>query len=62
MVTDLTRLVVAYRTVAAELRAAEDEGGPDWSPIRAACLEPDVNRLAREIADLLAARNSSVLV
>ncbi len=51
--TGLDGLVTAYRTVAAELAAADNPDGSEWSPIRAACLEPDANRLAREIADLL---------
>lgn len=58
MVTGLDELITAYQTVSADLHAAEDPDSPLWSPIRAACLEPDVNRLAREIADLLAARPS----
>jgi hypothetical protein len=62
VVTNLDALLTEYRTVAADLHAAEDPDGLGWSPIRAACLEPDVNRVAREIADLLAARTNPVLV
>jgi hypothetical protein len=59
----LDGLLSEYRTVHAEFAAAEDPNSPDWSPIRAACLEPTVDRLAREIADLVAAQPvASVLV
>lgn len=51
----LDALVTEYRTVASALAAAEDPDGDGWSPIRAECLVPDANRVAREIADLLAA-------
>jgi hypothetical protein len=55
-VTGLDALLTEYRTVSADLHAAEDPDSQDWSPIRAACLEPDANRVAREIANLLTAR------
>jgi hypothetical protein len=58
----LDGLLNEYRTAHAEFVAAEDPSSEVWSPIRAACLEPTVDRLAREIADLLAARTSPVLV
>jgi hypothetical protein len=54
----LDDLLSEYRTVHAEFAAAEDPNSPGWSPIRAACLEPSVDRLAREIADLVAAQPS----